>query len=154
MFLRVLLPGGASEFNVTNGYAAAGWYIMSIADEFNKNGDYFPIWGTCLGFELITYLSNNNNDLREDCKSSNEALPIKFKPGIKNRHVCANAQVCMTMMSYSFPLFFFRYIDFGNSKLFRLIPSEIVEILCKQNSTINFHQYCITEKVSKVTWCN
>ncbi|EEB12583.1 gamma-glutamyl hydrolase precursor, putative [Pediculus humanus corporis] len=113
----VLLPGGASEFNVTNGYAAAGWYIMSIADEFNKNGDYFPIWGTCLGFELITYLSNNNNDLREDCKSSNEALPIKFKP------------------------------DFGNSRLFRLIPSEIVEILCKQNSTINFHQYCITEKL-------
>ena len=21
--------------------------------EANKNGDYFPVWGTCLGYELL-----------------------------------------------------------------------------------------------------
>lgn len=82
---RVLLPGGASYFNVTDGYAEAGMYIMEIANEFNMNGDFFPVWGTCLGFELIGYVANNNHEIREDCSSHNEAIPLRFKPGKTHR---------------------------------------------------------------------
>ncbi|KAK6634292.1 hypothetical protein RUM44_004903 [Polyplax serrata] len=113
---RVLLPGGASYFNVTDGYAEAGMYIMEIANEFNMNGDFFPVWGTCLGFELIGYVANNNHEIREDCSSHNEAIPLRFKP------------------------------DFACSKLFRNMPESLIQVLARENSTMNFHQYCITER--------
>ena len=28
-------------------------YLLRLAKEANDNGDYFPIWGTCLGFEAM-----------------------------------------------------------------------------------------------------
>lgn len=47
----------------------------------NNNGDYFPIWGTCLGFELLTYLAADCIDFRCDCSGKNVALPLIFKSG-------------------------------------------------------------------------
>lgn len=46
----------------------------------NDGGDYFPVWGTCLGFEELTYLTlgklvlvkNNMRDV---------ALPLNFTDG-------------------------------------------------------------------------
>ena len=66
---RILLPGGATWFNQTNGYSEAGRFMYDIAMEMNDRGDFFPIWGTCLGFELLTYLSAKNVEHRADCKS-------------------------------------------------------------------------------------
>lgn len=35
-------------------------YIVDLAKKANNEGDYFPIWGTCLGFEeLLIALTNN-----------------------------------------------------------------------------------------------
>ncbi|KAL0271748.1 UNVERIFIED_CONTAM: hypothetical protein PYX00_008746 [Menopon gallinae] len=115
----VLFPGGATFFNVTGGYAEAGKFIMEVANEFNNQGDYFPIWGTCLGFELMGYIENNMEEIRVDCQSNNQALPLKFKP------------------------------DFLNSKLFGEAPCDVILTLKSLNATINFHQYCLTEKGMK-----
>lgn len=46
----------------------------------NDRGDYFPVWGTCLGFEELTYLTlgklvlikNNMRDM---------SLPLNFTDG-------------------------------------------------------------------------
>lgn len=80
-FLRVLLPGGATYFNQSHGYADAGHYIYEIAKEINDNGTYFPVWGTCLGFELLVYLTANLTEVRTYCSSSSQALPLEFKEG-------------------------------------------------------------------------
>lgn len=40
---RILLPGGATYFNNTNGYADAGQHIYDIAIKMNDHGDWFPI---------------------------------------------------------------------------------------------------------------
>ena len=34
-------------------FSQAGIFLVELAMEANKNGDYFPVWGTCLGYELL-----------------------------------------------------------------------------------------------------
>lgn len=34
-----------------------GYYMFQKAIEANKQGNYFPVWGTCLGFEMILLFS-------------------------------------------------------------------------------------------------
>ena len=54
--------------------------LIRIAKKLNENGDYFPIWGTCLGFELLTYLAANRVEHRSNCSSHNQPLPLEFTP--------------------------------------------------------------------------
>jgi gamma-glutamyl hydrolase len=116
-FLRILLPGGATYFNQTNGYAEAGRHIYEIAINMNKQGTYFPLWGTCLGFELLTYLSAEGREHRAHCSSQSQGLPLVFKD------------------------------DFKSSRMFKSASEETIKILETEAVTSNFHQYCVTEKV-------
>ena len=115
---RILLPGGALSFTQPGGYAEAGNYIYEIATKMNDEGDYFPLWGTCLGFELITYLSANRTEIRADCLSQTQALPLNFKD------------------------------DFKSSRMFRKAPDSVIKILQDKAVTSNFHTFCLTEKVT------
>ncbi|XP_017760022.1 PREDICTED: chitobiosyldiphosphodolichol beta-mannosyltransferase-like isoform X2 [Eufriesea mexicana] len=118
----VLWPGGATLFDNDDGYADAGYLIYKIARRMNKNGDYFPIFGICLGFELLTYVVANRTKHRIDCDSINEALPLEFTP------------------------------DFRKGRMFNKASSDIIDILKTKNVTSNFHQYCVTkQKLQKNT---
>ncbi|CAH2091183.1 unnamed protein product [Euphydryas editha] len=113
----VLLPGGATFFNQSNGYADAGQHIYEIAQKLNDVGDYFPIFGTCLGFELLIFLASGRG--KEE-----------------NRIRC---------YSYSnVPLNFTQ--DYRSSKMFKGTPSDIIEILKTKNVTVNSHQFCIVDE--------
>lgn len=112
----VLFPGGATWFNQSNGYADAGWHIYQIAKEFNAQGDYFPIWGACLGFELLTYLDANRFEHRDDCQSQNQALNLDFKR------------------------------DFLQSRMFRDAPRQVTLDLAFRPVTSNFHRFCVSEQ--------
>ncbi|KAG5677951.1 hypothetical protein PVAND_007664 [Polypedilum vanderplanki] len=112
----ILFPGGSLWFNQTNGYSEAGMHIYEIAEKMNDEGDYFPIWGTCLGFELLTYLSAKGEEHRVDCSSNSQSLPLIFKDG------------------------------FHESRMFKNAPSHVIEILRTEPVTSNFHQFCVTEK--------
>lgn len=72
------MPGGAVFFHEENGFADAGKYIYEIATEMNKKGVYFPIFGICLGFELILYASAQK-ELRQDCDSVGNSLALDFQ---------------------------------------------------------------------------
>lgn len=111
----VLLPGGATWFNQSNGYADAGRHIYDIAVQYNENGDYFPVWGTCLGFELLTYLAANGAEHRAHCSSNSQPLPLNFKD------------------------------DFRSSRMFADAPNDVIDILSNEPVTANFHQFCVTE---------
>ncbi|KAK0072842.1 hypothetical protein PV325_010701 [Microctonus aethiopoides] len=87
----VLFPGGNADFNQTNGFAESGNKIFKIATRMNNNGDYFPIWGTCLGFELLTYLAADCVDFRCDCSAKNVALPLIFKSDFMKSRLFKNA---------------------------------------------------------------
>ncbi|XP_034562236.1 gamma-glutamyl hydrolase [Notolabrus celidotus] len=56
----ILYPGGAASLT-TSGYARAAKIFYDLAIEANDRGDFFPVWGTCLGFEQLTVLTCGEN---------------------------------------------------------------------------------------------
>lgn len=54
----VLFPGGGYEINIKNTWTSNADYILKYAISENKKGNSFPVWGTCLGWELLAYLTS------------------------------------------------------------------------------------------------
>ncbi|XP_015172977.1 PREDICTED: gamma-glutamyl hydrolase-like [Polistes dominula] len=101
------------------GYANAGEIIYQIAEDMNRNGTYFPILGICLGFELLAFLASGKEMKRVSCNSESQALPLQFER------------------------------NFKQSRLFTNASEEIIDILEKDEVTINFHIFCITKEKFK-----
>lgn len=114
----VLFPGGATYFNQTCGYSEAGQIIYNVALEKNRNGDYYPIWGICLGMELLIEVAYGlgNREVREKCLSKKISLPLEFRE------------------------------DFSSSKMFTAASKEVINILASEDVTYNYHQFCVTER--------
>ncbi|EDV40026.1 uncharacterized protein Dana_GF24165 [Drosophila ananassae] len=112
----VLLPGGSTWFNQTNGYGDAGEHLIQLAVELNDRGTFMPVWGTCLGMELLVYKLANGPEHRIDCKGKGIALPMEFKE------------------------------DYAKSRLFATISDDIVDLMVKENVTYHWHQFCYTEE--------
>jgi len=69
----VLFPGG------DGGYYSYGEFVFNYALEKNKNGTYFPIWGTCLGYEYIMeYTATAGKGVIGSYNYPNGSLPIEF----------------------------------------------------------------------------
>jgi len=64
----LLIPGGAADITDSK-YYRSGKEMLELAKAANDQGDYFPIWATCLGFELVTYLTNNEEWNLARCSS-------------------------------------------------------------------------------------
>ncbi|KAH8256929.1 hypothetical protein KR038_000033 [Drosophila bunnanda] len=130
----VLLPGGATWFNETNGYGDAGEHLIQLAVELNDEGTYMPVWGTCLGMELLVYKMAKGKEHRIDCDGKGIALPVEFKEGMINRQL-ANLKVITFSQS-----------DYNKSRLFTAISDDIVAAMVNENVTYHWHQFCYTEK--------
>ncbi|XP_023235548.1 gamma-glutamyl hydrolase-like [Centruroides sculpturatus] len=81
----VLFPGGSARL-ATSGYGKAGKIIFDLAIKANERGDYFPLWGTCLGFELLSYLAVDKNLLKW-CSVQDVALPLNATKGNYALHI-------------------------------------------------------------------
>ena len=73
------MPGGSVSLQ-NSGYAKAGGLLYKLAIDANNRGDFFPVWGTCLGFELLLCLAAGKNYLTT-CSSYDRALPLTFRSG-------------------------------------------------------------------------
>ncbi|XP_060730192.1 gamma-glutamyl hydrolase [Tachysurus vachellii] len=72
----ILFPGGGVSI-FSSGYATAAGIFYKLALEANSKGDYFPVWGTCLGYEKLTLLTSGKS-LLSHTNTSGVALPLKF----------------------------------------------------------------------------
>ncbi|KAF0689607.1 Aste57867_18964 [Aphanomyces stellatus] len=70
----VLFPGGEG---LPNGAAA---YIYQKALELNGNGTYFPLWGTCLGFEWLVELQAEDHGVLGNFDADNISSTLAFEP--------------------------------------------------------------------------
>eukprot|EP00092_Neocalanus_flemingeri_P026722 GFUD01028972.1.p1 GENE.GFUD01028972.1~~GFUD01028972.1.p1 ORF type:complete len:425 (-),score=119.57 GFUD01028972.1:266-1441(-) len=110
----LLLPGGSAPLTGDGGYAEVGELFFDWAKEANDNGDTFPIWGTCNGFELLTVLSSKDHSRLTDCDSQDEAVPLIFLSG------------------------------WEESNLFSSAPPDVIKEITEEKITINFHNHCLT----------
>ncbi|CAG0889680.1 unnamed protein product [Cyprideis torosa] len=115
----ILFPGGSANITSVSAYGRAGRVIYDLATLSHQNGNPFPIWGTCLGFELLVFLASGlsiTNGFLTSCDSSNVAYPLEFTE------------------------------DFRESSLWRELPPELETDLRTQNLTSNFHIKCYTKE--------
>ncbi|KAK9403267.1 gamma-glutamyl hydrolase [Crotalus adamanteus] len=56
----ILFPGGGVDLK-TSEFSRVAKIFYKKALEANDREDYFPIWGTCLGHQLLTYLTSGEN---------------------------------------------------------------------------------------------
>lgn len=65
----IFFTGGSLDIHIDNPingsnlayniYTFNSKIIFDIAIKMNKNGIYFPIWGTCQGMQLLSYIVND-----------------------------------------------------------------------------------------------
>lgn len=81
----ILFPGGGGILQ-SNGYGRAGKFIFDIAVEMNDKGDYFPLWGTCLGFELLNLLAAKKNWMKA-CSAKDLPANLTFVEGFEDSRI-------------------------------------------------------------------
>jgi len=110
----LLIPGGAVNIR-DSGYQRAAQKIYEMAlKAYDTEGDAYPIWGTCLGFEQLAYFSNDHNEVLTKCWSQDRALKLNFTEGYKDTRIMSR------------------------------MPDKIAHILATENVTINFHRKCVS----------
>ncbi len=68
----ILFPGGGSDLPPS---AVFLWKLVRMA---HREGDAFPVWGTCLGFEFLLQLASQNTSILEGgYVSENISLPLE-----------------------------------------------------------------------------
>lgn len=112
----VLFPGGAVAIDQTSGFGRAGKLIYDTAVQMNKDGDVFPLWGTCLGFELLMGLAAKGEEIRTRCMAQNSADHVKLDN------------------------------DYAEGHLLRHMPKALLKALITKPITANFHHFCVTPK--------
>lgn len=77
----------------------------------NRNGTNFPLYGVCLGLEILAVVSGNMaKDVLDEIEETKDiSLPLDFEPNYKS------------------------------SSLFKRTPKKIIAFLEKNNSTANHH---------------
>jgi len=69
----VLFPGGAGD------YIDMGMKVLDYAKKMNDQGHFFPLWGTCLGFErLVAFTADSPGDALSLIEAEHVSLPITF----------------------------------------------------------------------------
>ncbi|XP_075952260.1 gamma-glutamyl hydrolase [Anarhichas minor] len=78
----LLLPGGDVDLQ-TSQFSRAARIFYRLALKANDARDYFPIWGTCQGFQQLSVLTANKNLLTlTDTKAV--ALPLTLTPAAQS----------------------------------------------------------------------
>ncbi|XP_054716706.1 gamma-glutamyl hydrolase-like [Uloborus diversus] len=89
----VLFPGGANLVQ-SDGYGRTGRIIFKIASKMNDNGTYFPLWGTCLGFELLNFLVAGKLWMKA-CSAEDLSTNINFVNGFNDSRMFGHLEDSM-----------------------------------------------------------
>jgi len=116
----LLFPGGGMDLADLDGtYMTTVKHLWDLAASANKAGDYFPVWGTCLGFQTLAIAGAgfNASVLESDFDSEDLAIPLSLTGAT------------------------------GTSKLFGAAPSGLMQALEAKNITMNNHHSGIAPTV-------
>ncbi len=75
----LLFPGGGDNWDwYSSQYMLASQHMFDLARAANDAGDVFPIWGTCLGFEVSARAISGSVDVLSHFDTENISLPLTF----------------------------------------------------------------------------
>lgn len=117
----LLFPGGGMDLqDFKTPYMQSVLHLWNLALKANQAGDYFPVWGTCLGFETISVLAADSGSVLDTgFDSEDDPLPLVMTPLA------------------------------SSSKLIGSAPTQIVKWMTSTNSTMNNHQAGVTPATFK-----
>nr|XP_028592688.1 gamma-glutamyl hydrolase [Podarcis muralis] len=98
----ILYPGGSVSLE-TSEFARVAKIFYNKALEANDRGDYFPVWGTCLGHQLLSVLTCGE-DLLTWTNTDGFALPLNFTPDAKNSGIFQDFPADLLQQMASEPL--------------------------------------------------
>lgn len=121
----LLFPGGDNLLDPRKNtpMMVAAKRLYELAVEANNNGNFYPIWGTCLGCELLSVLTADRNVL-DHCSATGAALPVQ--------------SVARGKM--------FKQTRYENLNLESDYGKVMLDTLNNQNITFNFHHACLTDE--------
>ena len=147
----LVIPGGAVSI-YSSPYAEASNFLFDLAKMDNDAGDIFPIWGTCLGFEMLALMSNDNVPNLKRCNSYDQTLPLDLLEGWKDSNLFGKVRnfylqtVALSGMSnYNFYLQILNK-DFPHVRVCCQADSRIMDYLTRLPVTSNFHHWCLTRQ--------
>ena len=108
----ILFPGGNQGIDPADIYTEEGEQLWQLAKQANDDGAFFPIWGTCLGFEELAVLETGDGDVISDnVVAVNLPLPLQFTPAA------------------------------ADSRLFSSMPGDVVQALQDEAIAFNSHEH-------------
>jgi len=76
----VLFTGGGTDLRPGTPYFDATQIVYNEAVAANARGDFFPLWGTCMGFQLMCILGANDTSVLASNAFDSYNLPIPLVP--------------------------------------------------------------------------
>eukprot|EP00823_Brevimastigomonas_motovehiculus_P007019 TRINITY_DN603_c0_g1_i1.p1 TRINITY_DN603_c0_g1~~TRINITY_DN603_c0_g1_i1.p1 ORF type:complete len:336 (-),score=56.74 TRINITY_DN603_c0_g1_i1:247-1254(-) len=87
----VLFMGGATSLKRTGQYEQAAEYLYNLTVEAYSHGDYFPMWGTCLGFELVQIMQSLDENILSSLEAENISLALNLTTEAKHSRLLGSA---------------------------------------------------------------
>lgn len=115
-----LFTGGGTDFTNPDGsltqFAKTGLLIFNESVQAWSRGETFPLWGTCQGHELISFLGSNQNmsTLTGGFDSENLTIPLNLTTAA------------------------------ATSRLYGSMPANVLSIFANEPVTMNNHQMGVT----------
>jgi len=110
----ILFPGGGADLSPDTQIFQTGKYVYQKALEANDNGDFFPIFGHCMGFELLALITSQDPNILSGVDAEDITLPLNFTAAAET------------------------------SRWVGPLPQNLHNILSKQPVTMNNHVECVT----------
>jgi len=106
-----LITGGGQPLLLNTTYMKTLNFFYQRAIMANDKGDYFPIWGTCMGFQALSIITANDESVLQTYAfdSENLPLPLDFTDKLKD------------------------------SKLFSKASNDVINTFSNEKSTMNLH---------------
>eukprot|EP00826_Nyctotherus_ovalis_P059629 TRINITY_DN8309_c0_g3_i4.p1 TRINITY_DN8309_c0_g3~~TRINITY_DN8309_c0_g3_i4.p1 ORF type:complete len:312 (+),score=90.04 TRINITY_DN8309_c0_g3_i4:194-1129(+) len=131
----LFITGGTADFAIYDDkkdewivtpFGKAAQEIVSIAKQINDDGRYFPIWGTCMGFQLLAFAVSGDLEVPRkgcNCKDYNAKL-IFTREGKKSSMFSAFTreeveEFTKRGMTYNYHEFFVDITDFARHRTLR-----------------------------------
>jgi len=108
----LLFPGGGADLDDTPIYYSS-LYLYNLALQANDNDDYFPIFGHCMGFELLAILTTQDPNILDDCSAENISYALNLTENAPDSRWIGNA------------------------------PATVVDIIATEDVCLNNHVMCV-----------